>query len=132
MTNPDRKEGHGLSVNEVKGWAHNNLSRIWLVVVLALATLSALAWWHSISLLLLGLGLILGALQPSMCMALLGKGMALLEPLKGNSRMIAIIGSAVILVIFPFILTFVVGVEAGSHFVSEHKLLEFLSRLREK
>jgi hypothetical protein len=131
MTNPEPKKGHGLSVNELQGWAHSNLGRIWLVVVLVLATLSALTWWHSLSLILLGVGLLFGTLQPQMAMGLLAKGFGLLRPLKGTSKLVALIVAAVLVVVFPFLLTLVVGVEAGAHLVVEHKLLDLISHFRD-
>lgn len=131
MTNPepkDSKKGHGLSVNELQGWAHNNLGRIWLAVVLVLATLSALTWWYNLSLIFLGLGLLLGSLQPDFVVALVTKGLAMLDGLKGTTRLIGWVVVAVLAVIFPFLLTLVAGGVAGAHLVIGHKLLELLRK----
>lgn len=131
MTNPEPKRGHGLSVNELQGWAHNNLGRIWLVVVLVLATLSALTWWHNISLILLGVGMLVGILQPQLVRNTLIKAIGLIQPLQGTSRLVTLIITAVLLVVFPFLLTLVIGAEGGAHLVIEHKLLELISRFRD-
>lgn len=131
MTNPeskDPKKGHGLSVNELQGWAHHNVGRIWLAVVLILATLSALTWWHNLSLIFLGLGLLLGSLQADFVVAAVTRALALLDGLRGTTRLIGTVFVAVVAVVFPFLLTLLAGGVAGAHLVIGYKLLDLLRR----
>jgi hypothetical protein len=133
MTSPgrpedsDKKETKGLSVNELQGWAQNNLGRIWLVVVLVLATLSAVAFWNpSISLIFLTLGLIAGTLQSDLGMSLISKGLKALEGLAGTTRIVALAVVAVVLIFLPFLLTLCVGVIAGAHLMNGLGLMQLL------
>jgi hypothetical protein len=125
------KQGHGLSVNDLQGWAHHNVGHIWLTVVIVLATISAIVWSYNLSLVFFGVGLLGGVLAPSWVRGVLFKGFGLLSGVKGTAKLITLVVAGALFVVFPFLLTLLVAAEGGAHLVVEHKLLDFLSRFRD-
>jgi hypothetical protein len=125
------KQGQGLSVNDLQGWAHHNVGHIWLTVVIILATISAIVWSYNVSLIFFGVGLLLGTLAPTRVRGLLFKGFGALSEIKGTAKLVTLVIAGALLIVFPFLLTLLVAAEGGAHLVVEHKILDFLSRFRD-
>lgn len=137
MATPNRPEkGHsgppktekGLSIQEIQHWAHDHVGRIWSVVVVVLSVLSAILFFPNLSLILFGLGLIVGLLQPAQVEGLLQKAMNFMDGLTGTGRLASWIVCGVIAIVLPFLFTLLVGLSGGVHQERGLHIFEIISR----
>lgn len=117
---PEPPKKTGVSVNEIQNWAQRNTGRIWMVVVLILATVSSLIFFPNLTLILMGVGLVLGSLLPKSVLGATEKAVIAISSYSGSTRLIALIGVGVVAVVMPFLLSLLIGAEGAAALLEHH------------
>ncbi|MFZ4099235.1 MAG: hypothetical protein ACOYKZ_02765 [Chlamydiia bacterium] len=124
---PVPKPDKHLTVHEMQNWAQENVGRIWFVVVVVLAVVSAIFFFPHLSLVLLGLGLLGGALAPIPVGSALHKGRRLIAQQSDGARLAILVAVGVVSIILPFLFTAWVGALGGVALVVDQKIMDLIS-----